>query len=96
MTQTEKHREAGRKLWELCLNDGTPDAGYIIAIALADFEREGMKRAAEIARKIGKNHVDYAALGLPIEPSKIIADDRARVANKIADRILSECGGSHD
>lgn len=103
MTPTEKHRETAKDIAFDFDCDWTADgrrrgeteeqaAIEAIATALANAEREGMKRAAEIARAAGKTHLDFAALGLPIEPSKIIAEDRARVASKIADRILSEAG----
>ncbi|MCO5157546.1 MAG: hypothetical protein M9945_12500 [Aquamicrobium sp.] len=87
MTPTEKHREAGRKLWEICLNDGTPDAGELIAIALADFEREGMKRAAEIARE----HI-YSASQWGRVDDELKGGNRR--AEEMAAAIFSEAGES--
>lgn len=50
MTPTEKHRETARKL-AINLNSFASRADIdAIATALANAEREGMKRAAEIAR----------------------------------------------
>lgn len=70
------------------LVDGATDT---IARALMA-ERE---RAARIARKVGETHLNFAAMGMPVEPSKIIAEDRARVANRIATVILSDKDQSH-
>jgi len=47
MTPTEKHRETAEKV----VNDFRGDLMEMIAAALANSEREGMKRAAEIARE---------------------------------------------
>lgn len=55
---------------------------------------EGMKRAAEIARRQAKFHLDASAMSLPVEPSPIIAKDRAKIATIIAEAIISEAEAS--
>lgn len=89
---SDKHRERAKVIYDLLGRGSTRDE-EVIARALESSAREGfeegMKRAVEVARKAGENHVNFAELGMPIEPSMIIAKDRARVANNIADAISS-------
>lgn len=51
-------------------------------------QTETARRCAEIAATKGKHHLDFAKMGMPIEPSEIIAKDRAKVADNIAQAIL--------
>lgn len=55
---SEKHMEAARKL--LAVVEAMPSSGnaHFIAAALANAEREGMKRAAEIAKSSFERHRD--------------------------------------
>jgi len=75
-----------------------PESAYVgsvadaLAAAHADGFAEGMKRAAEIARRQAKFRLDASAMSLPVEPSPIIAKDRAKIATIIAEAILSETG----
>lgn len=87
MTPTEKHRETAREVFRDYLKrieyDRRPCFEHdeliqqLFAAALANSEREGMKRAAEIAR----NHFDLRHA------------DKARYASMaISSAILSEAG----
>lgn len=80
MTPTEKHRETAEKVVNdfRMIGDGCEgDLMEMIAHALAKAEREGMKRAAEIAR----NHFDLRHA------------DKARYASMaISSAILTEAG----
>ena len=47
-------------------------------------ERE---RCARVAEEIGEKHLQWSKMNLPVEPSPIIAKDRADVAKRIAAAI---------
>lgn len=49
--------------------------------------REGLEEAAKVAANRKKFHLQSSAMGLPIEPSPIIAKDRAKVADDIETAI---------
>lgn len=88
---SEKHMEEANEICSRISEFGEP-AQDVIANALANAEREGMRRAAEIAQRTAKYHLDASGMNLPVEPSPIIAKDRARIASGISDAILSEIG----
>jgi len=58
MTPTEKHRETARSVLGDWMVGEHPQLVGIFASALANAEREGMKRAAEIAKGYGNFDVD--------------------------------------
>lgn len=50
---------------------------------------EGLEVAAREAESIGNFHLSASEMSLPVEPSRIIARDRANVAKRIAEAIRS-------
>lgn len=82
MTPTEKHRETAREVvmgW--ATSDGLVSLEDRVAAALANSEREGMRRAAEIAREYG----DF-------EPDCPHGEGFWRACDNLAAAILSEAG----
>lgn len=106
MIANEKHRADAARVFLDIMRDAPCEgidgeacwsakvSGEIIAAALANAEREGMKRAAEIARGCA-SHLQELALDLKQSGDDLgarLATNEARVASGIAGTILSEAG----
>lgn len=89
-TPSKDRAEARELAARLSIHHSDSERIATIAAALDKAFAEGMKRAAEIARRQAKFHLDASAMSLPVEPSPIIAKDRAKIAAIIAEAITSE------
>lgn len=73
----------GRRVGEIERNSAIASIARAIDAAILR-ERE---RCASLANKQGLWHIDASDMALPVEPSPIIAKDRAKVAFSIRDAI---------